>query len=112
MKASKQLPALYIDFAFDTVSNDYMNTRKHYEGCYRTKTVNGFFGQIKKSTAPLSIRERAGKWHAEIRRADGTLSQYCGIWHTKKSAINEVESVLNGTSSLYTSVGRLNDDSE
>lgn len=62
--------------------------RKHYGGCYRTPSVNGRFGQIKKATNPTS-------WLAEIRDSEtGAIIRYAGYWPTLKSANEEVASLL------------------
>lgn len=64
-----------------------MKLHKHYRGCYRTETVNGKFGQIKKVNL---------KWVAEIRSSDtGNLLRFAGVWSSRKDAVEEVEHILN-----------------
>lgn len=59
-------------------------TRLHYPGCYRVSLDGGRFGQIK----------RVGrKWHAEIRRDDGSMLRHAGIWSTLAEAVEEIQAL-------------------
>lgn len=62
-----------------------LKLKKHYPGCYRTETVHGRFGQIKRD---------GREWKAEIRSRSGDLERYAGIWGTRKDAVDEVEHIL------------------
>lgn len=58
---------------------------KFLPGRYRLNLGNGFFGQIKKN---------GRKWVAEIRRENGDLVRYAGIWRTLADAEEECRFIL------------------
>lgn len=76
-----------------------MKIKMLYKGCYRTETVRGRFGQIKKkpgywdSKYGCAVYVAAG-WHSEIRDSSGELQRYAGVWPTLKDAVEEVEHIL------------------
>lgn len=54
-------------------------------GSYRTETIAGFFGYIKKVDS---------QWHAKIYTKDFELNRFAGVWNTRKEAIEEIETIL------------------
>jgi hypothetical protein len=75
-----------------------MTTKLHkqYEGCYRTDSVNGQFGQIKRIAAMRGRHAAPGtEWRVEIRDSEtGNLRRYAGIWPTRREALRECAEVL------------------
>lgn len=71
-----------------------IKTTKFLSGWYRLS--NGVcFSNVKLETRG----EFVGKWSADIRRANGDLVQYAGIWNTKREAVAEATRYL--TSNQY-----------
>jgi hypothetical protein len=67
-----------------------MKLHRHDEGCYRTDTVGGRFGQIRK----LQTR-RGAEWKAEIRNSEtGAFVRAAGHWPKLRAALLECEAIL------------------
>lgn len=70
--------------------NTFMQLHKHDDGCYRTDSVAGLFGQVRK----LQTR-RGAEWRAEIRNSDtGAFVRHAGIWPKRRAALRELEAIL------------------
>lgn len=61
--------------------------KHHGPRCYRVSCGGERFGQIRKN---------GRQWHAEIRDTEsGALIRFAGVWHTRRDAVEEVESLLS-----------------
>ena len=74
---------------------------KQRAGCYRTESINGYFGQIVKRTGSwgekfgCAVYTSAG-WHAEVRNSEtGDIVRLAGIWDTRESAYSELRSLID-----------------
>ena len=59
--------------------------QREYSGCYRIHGPNGYYS---------NIRKESDGWHADIRKPDGTLTRYAGIWKTLRDAGSEAGDIL------------------
>lgn len=41
-----------------------------------------------------NVTRKPDGWHADLRREDGTLQQFAGIWRTKRDAIDEATHLI------------------
>ena len=45
--------------------------------------------------------EQTSKWYADIRKSDGTLQRYAGIWNTRKEAVEEAIGLITKMNSTW-----------
>lgn len=59
-----------------------------------TKECAGYYRVTADDGRWSNIHKRGSMWHADIRKADGTLKRFAGIWNTLTAAREEAESIL------------------